>query len=118
MGASPAASREAAAFGIRHGLAGATVNALRSSGLGTDEDLENAGWVTRLRHRRRRIGGLRVGQSAQRGSGRAGAAARSGRLGSRSVDQYSDRLGPNGATTQARLRLFGRARGDDGRALG
>src|SRR5882672_8694098 len=38
MGASPPAAREAAAFGIRHEVAGVTVNALPSSGVGKDED--------------------------------------------------------------------------------
>ncbi len=72
MGASPPWARGAAAFGVSQGVAGVTVNAPPSSGLGTDEDLENAGWVMRLCHRRRRIGGLRPGQPAQRRPERAG----------------------------------------------
>jgi hypothetical protein len=95
MGASPPSARGAAVFGLAHRVAGVTVNALIGFGQGRGPGTCRMDHATTCR--RRRIGGLRPGQPAQRGPERAGAAARSGRLGPRSVDQHHARLGPDAA---------------------
>ena len=69
----------------------------------------------RHHHRRRRLGRLRAGQPAERGQGQAGAAARSRRLGPRSVDQDPARLAAPFAPAQARLDVFRRTRSLDRR---
>ena len=63
----------------------------------------------RLHHRRRRLGRLRAGKSAERGSERARAAAGSRRLGHRSADPHSARHRHDAQAHLARLGLPQRA---------
>ena len=70
----------------------------------------------RLRHRRRRLGRLHARRRLTEDPDVTRAAARGRRLGPRSVDQHSARLGQDPRRPHARLDVFRRARSDDGRA--